>query len=142
MEALKRLSQLVEECLSLEIVRKRNIERVKELFERLGIDEKVERFGELFEFNAINVTGLSLQPGTLLQIQKGRYLQIIGIKKVEGRSKNINLRYFGKVEKCDPKTIEEVGEFIIRWRLEKSFLGVDHYKGVLDEFGQKVGRTL
>jgi len=68
-------------------------------------------------------------------ISEGKYAQIIAIlsKEEEGkkRSKNINLRYFGRVENLEEGLKRDIVEFILRWRLEKSFRGVDHYRQLL-----------
>ncbi len=137
MDWIQRLHEAIDRYLSLERLRKENLLILHNLYKKLQIDQKVPNYEEIFHFNAINVTGISLQKDQLLQVQLGKYLQIIGIKKIDNRSKNISLRYFGKIEKIDPQTIEEVGEFVLRWRLEKSFLGVENYKELLSELLKK-----
>ena len=139
MEPIKRLNSLIENLFTMEKERKENIVRLRQLYKELEIDNKVDNFEELFTFNAINIAGLSLQRESLLTPQPGRYLQIIGIKKSENRSKNINLRYFGKAEKIDPALRAKAAEFVLRWRLEKGFLGVNNYRELLHELQNKVG---
>jgi len=72
---------------------------------------------------------------SLGEITEGKYAQIIGIKYVdqEGkrRAKNINLRYFGRVEQLEKETRDLIVEFVLRWRLEKSYRGVDHYRDLV-----------
>jgi hypothetical protein len=127
-DRLKQLAYMIERYVSYERVRKENKKRLEELYKELNIDEKVEEFEDLFKsFIAINVTGISLQKENFLEPQAGRYLQIIGIKKEDGKTKNINLRYFGKAQKQSTPLIAAVGEFVLRWRVEKGFLHLDGY---------------
>jgi len=137
MEKIKLLHKVIDRYISFERLRKENLAKLHDLYKSLQLEQKIKNFDELFTFNAINVTGISLQKGQLLKPQPEKYLQIIGIKKIDNRSKNINLRYFGKIEKIELQTIEDVGEFILRWRLEKSFLGVENYKEILGELLEK-----
>ncbi len=138
MGTIEKLNRLIDTLFTMERERKENLKRVRELYNILEIGKKVECFEELFTFNAINITGLSLQHENLLEIQPGRYLQIIGIKRSENRSKNINLRYFGKVENIEPRIKEQVAEFVLRWRLEKGYLGVENYRDLIDELQRKM----
>jgi len=133
MDPLKRLGELVERCISYERLRRENLKRLRLLYKLLKIDEKVPDFDELFAFGAINVAGLWLQKERFLEPQKNRYLQIIGIKKEDGRSKNVSLRYFGKAEAQPSQTLRAVGEFVLRWRLEKSFLHLDSYRELIEK---------
>ncbi len=132
MDPLKRLGELVDRCISYERLRKENRKRLRLLYELLQIDEKVPDFEELFEFSAINVAGLWLQKERFLEPQKDRYLQVIAIKKEDGRSKNVSLRYFGKASAQPRHTLRAVGEFVLRWRLEKSFLHLDGYRELIE----------
>lgn len=138
MQSIDRLKQLVDTLFWLEKERTNNLKRLQELYNVLEIGKKVGHFDELFTFNAINITGLSLQHENLLEIQPKRYLQIIGIKRSQNRSKNINLRYFGKVENIEPHILKQAAEFVLRWRLEKGYLGVENYRELLNELQRKV----
>ncbi len=132
---LDRLKALADEISSYEIERKKNFKRLKALFETLNLHDKVAHFDDLFDFKAINLSGISLSPETLGRVAEGKYAQIIAISYVEHdgkkRAKNISLRYFGRAEQLDEKVKNDIVEFILRWRLEKSFLGVDHYRNLL-----------
>jgi len=134
---IDRLKELANELSSYEIDRKKNQKRLKELFDILGLSAKIEDFKKIFEFKAMNLSGISLNYSTLGKISEGKYAQIIAItyEEEEGkkRAKNVNLKYFGRVEKLDSQLKSEIIEFILRWRLEKSFLGVDHYRKMIKE---------
>ncbi len=131
MENIKKVEELLNSIQTTDTLRKRNRKRLHELYEELQIREKVGEFKEIFTFLAINLTGISLQKEHLGTIQPKRYIQIIGIKKEENRSKNINLGYFGKAESINEEKKQKIVEFVLRWRLEKSFMSVDHYKDLL-----------
>ncbi|SFV75048.1 hypothetical protein MNB_SM-3-224 [hydrothermal vent metagenome] len=116
--------------------REENLARLKELFDDLQIFEKVEKFEDLFEFKAINLSGISLSKEYLGEIKKGKYLQILAIaydKNAVIKSKNISLAYYGRVENVGIELRTKVVEFVIRYRFEKSFMTVDHYYSILDE---------
>ena len=137
MEKIEYLKQLIDQILIQSTIRAKNLQRLRELYEDLGISQKVPTFEELFTFNAINLAGLSLQKETLLLPQPKRYVQIIGIKKVENRSKNVNIRYFGKSENLEKEVIRNIAEFVLRWRLEKGYIAVDNYQELLGELESK-----
>lgn len=129
---LDRLKALADELTSYEIERKRNLKRLKELFEALKLEEKSGGFTSIFEYKAINLSGINLTKESLGSVSEGKYAQIIGIKYIEEdgkrRAKNLNLRYFGRVESLEEKVKGMIVEFVLRWRLEKSYRGVDHYR--------------
>jgi len=133
-DALKRLKELTTKISSYELTRKENLKRLKELFVDLGLDKKIESFATIFGYKAINLSAVSLQKESFGEIQEGKYLQILAITKVEGKSKNISLGYFGRVENVDAKLRSEVMEFVIRYRFEKSFLTLEHYHDLLENF--------
>ncbi|BCD60327.1 MULTISPECIES: hypothetical protein [unclassified Nitratiruptor] len=124
---IERLHKLVENFVSYEKLRRENSRKLRSLFQELQIDQKVNNLDTLLSFSAINVTGFSLQEDSFLAIHPKRYIQIIGIAS----GKNVNLRYFGRSEQVDEHLREKIAEFVLRWRLEKSFLGVDRYKNLL-----------
>jgi len=132
---IDRLKALANELSSYEIDRKKNQKRLKELFDLFELSAKVENFNTIFKFKAMNLSGISLNYNTLGEISKGKYAQIIAITYEEEngkkKAKNINLKYFGRVEKLDKELKNEIIEFVLRWRLEKSFLGVDHYRKMI-----------
>ena len=87
---------------------------LKDLFKELAIDKKVEKFEDLFDFKAVNLSGVSLSDENLGEIKKGRYLQILAIsydKNASQKSKNISLAYFGRVEHVESSLKNKVVEF-------------------------------
>ncbi len=130
---LEKLKRLADKITTYEIIRKNNIKRLKELYKSLEIGKKVDSFEEIFDFKAMNLSGVSLNETNFCKIQKGKYIQIIAIEKEDGKNKNINIRYFGRAEKIDPKLLNEIVEFVLRWRLEKSFKNSDYYKNLIDK---------
>ncbi|MBA1432079.1 MAG: hypothetical protein FAF04_00450 [Epsilonproteobacteria bacterium] len=134
--ALERLKNLTNKISSYELARKNNIERLKELYHAIGIDEKVQSMEELFAFKAINLSGVSLQEESLGVIKEGKYLQILAIaydKSAKVKSKNISLAYFGRVESVDSELKDKIVEFVIRYRFEKSFMTLEHYHGMFEQ---------
>lgn len=129
---LQRLNALLDTLVSYEKRRKENLEKTHELYKKLQIDQKVGSFEELFDFSAINLLGINLQPPHLGQIQPHRYAQIIGIKN----SKNINLGYFGRTENLSKELKHDIVSFVLGWRLEKSFKVVDRYDKILKEWNE------
>ncbi len=130
-EKLLRLESLIDRLTSLEQLRSYNRKRLEELFASLEIGQKVERFEDIFTFKAMNLSGITLQKEQLCAVQPNRYAQIIAIKE----GKNINLRYFGRAESLPKKLIRDICEFVLRWRLEKSFMNVEHYRELVDGLG-------
>jgi len=133
--ALDRLKNLTNKISSYERTRKDNLVMLEELYNNLGINQKVEEFSELFSYKAINLSGASLLGDSLGEIKKGKYLQILAIgydKEAVVKSKNISLGYFGKAENVDEELKNRVVEFIIRFRFEKSFMTLEHYNTMLE----------
>ena len=133
-DALKRLKELTSKISSYELTRKENLNRLQELYTKLNLKEKTNDFAAIFEYKAINLSAVSLQKESFGEIQEGKYLQILAITKVDGKSKNISLAYFGRVENVEEKLRNEVIEFVIRYRFEKSFLNLEHYHELLENF--------
>jgi hypothetical protein len=135
--ALDRLKNLTNKISSYESTRKDNLVLLEELYNSLGINQKVEEFSELFNFKAINLSGASLLNETLGEVKKDKYLQILAIgydKEAVVKSKNISLGYFGKAQNVDEELKNRVVEFIIRFRFEKSFMTLEHYYTMLESF--------
>ena len=130
---LEKLKRLADKIITYEIIRKNNIKRLKELYKSLEIDQKVNNFEKIFDFKAMNLCGVSLNENDICKIQKGKYIQIIAIKKEGDKNKNINIRYFGRAEKIDPKLLNKIVEFVLRWRLEKSFKNSDYYNSLINK---------
>lgn len=133
--ALDRLKALTNKITSFEGSRKENLAKLKDLYIRLKIDEKIPVFEDLFEYKAMNVTGLSLQAGDLGKIKENRYVQIICIsydKEAKGqKSKNSSLGYFGRSDIIDEIVKKDVVKFILCWRFEKSFMTLEHYNDMI-----------
>jgi len=124
--ALDRLKALTSKISSFETARKDNMQTLKELYVFLKIDEKIPDFKALFEYKAMNLTGLSLQAEDLGVIKENRYVQIICIsydKQAKGqKSKNSSLGYFGRSDAIDEALKNAIVKFILCWRFEKSFI--------------------
>ncbi|MFT7859485.1 MAG: hypothetical protein ABXS93_00975 [Sulfurimonas sp.] len=136
LDRLKNLSNKIS-ISNYELARKENLAKLEELYKELGIDKKVEKFSDLFDFKAINLSGASLQSENLGEIKEGRYLQVLAIsydKTASVKSKNTSLAYFGRVESVAPEFKDKVVEFIIRYRFEKSFITLEHYHTMLGTF--------
>ena len=111
------------------------MQSLKELYMHLKIDEKIPDFDSLFEYKAMNVTGLSLQAEDLGAIKENRYVQIICIaydKEAKSKkSKNSSLGYFGRSDTIDENLKKAVIRFILCWRFEKSFMTLEHYHDMI-----------
>jgi len=132
--ALDRLKELTSKISSYELARKENLRSLASLFERLELSSKVGDFNAIFEFKAINLSGISLSEEDLGTIKEGKYLQIIGIKydkEAKVKNRNISLGYYGRVERADEELRDTIVKFIISWRFEKSFRTLEHYYTML-----------
>ncbi|MCF6205847.1 MAG: hypothetical protein L3J47_02975 [Sulfurovum sp.] len=121
-----------------EDVRQANIDRVKELYEKLKIYEKSPDFENIFIYKAMNLSGIGLKEEDFGQVREGKYIQVIAItyepdKNGKKKAKNISLGYFGKAETLEPKLKNEIIEFVLRWRYEKAFQNVEHYKELIEK---------
>jgi len=132
--ALDRLKNLTAQISSYELERKNNLKELQELYEKLGIKDKVEHFNDLFEYKAINLSGISLSDEDLGSIKEGKYAQIIAIiydKNAKVKNKNISLAYYGRAEKLSGTQKKEIIAFVLGWRFEKSFRTLEHYHNLL-----------
>ncbi|MEA3434230.1 MAG: hypothetical protein U9R13_06570 [Campylobacterota bacterium] len=121
---------------SSEQVREENIVRVKTLYEKLKIFEKSPDFENIFIYKAMNLSGIGLKEDDFGEVREGKYIQIIAItyepdKNGKKKAKNISLGYFGKAESLDATLKNEIIEFVLRWRYEKAFQNVEHYKDLI-----------
>jgi hypothetical protein len=121
-----------------ENVRQENIDRVKELYEKLKIFEKSPDFENIFIYKAMNLSGIGLKEEDFGQVREGKYIQVIAItyepdKNGKKKAKNISLGYFGKAETLEPRLKNEIIEFVLRWRYEKAFQNVEHYKDLIEK---------
>jgi hypothetical protein len=117
-------------------VRENNIVRVKQLYEKLKIFEKSPDFDQIFIYKAMNLSGIGLKEDDFGEVRDGKYIQIIAItyepdKNGKKKAKNISLGYFGKAESLDEVLKNEIIEFVLRWRYEKAFQNVEHYKDLI-----------
>jgi len=135
--ALDRLKVLTNKISSFETARKENMQVLKDLYSQLKIDEKIPKFESLFEYKAMNVTGLSLQAEDLGKIKENRYVQIICIaydKEAKSKkSKNSSLGYFGRSDAIDEGLKNAIVKFILSWRFEKSFITLEHYHDMISQ---------
>jgi len=121
---------------SSEQVREENKTRVKILYEKLKIFEKSPDFSNIFIYKAMNLSGIGLKEEDFGEVREGKYIQIIAItyepdKNGKKKAKNISLGYFGKAETLDVALKNEIIEFVLRWRYEKAFQNVQHYKDLI-----------
>ncbi len=119
-----------------EDTRSKNINRVKILYDKLKIFEKSPDFKNIFMYKAMNLSGIGLKEEDFGEVREGKYIQIIAItyepdKNGKKKAKNISLGYFGKAETLDIKLKNEIIEFVLRWRYEKAFQNVEHYKDLI-----------
>jgi len=122
---------------SLETLRQTNLTRLRRLFSRIGIAEKHPDFHKLFEYKAMNLSGIVLKEEAFGQIREGKYVQIITIdyepdKHGKKRAKNRSLAYFGKAENLSAEHKRDIIEFVLRWRYEKAIQNVLHYESLLN----------
>jgi len=116
--------------------REENIKKVKKLYDRLNIYEKSPDFDNIFSYKAMNLSGIGLKEDDFGQIREGKYIQIIAItyepdKNGKKKAKNISLGYFGKAENVDVDKRKDIIEFVLRWRYEKAFANLEHYKELI-----------
>ncbi len=120
-----------------ENVHKENLKRLEFLYEKLKIFEKSPDFEKIFIYKAMNLSGIGLKEEDFGEVREGKYIQIIAItyepdKNGKKKAKNISLGYFGKAETLDAVLKNEIIEFILRWRYEKAFQNVEHYRYLID----------
>jgi len=118
-------------------VRADNILRVKVLYEKLKIFEKSPDFDNIFIYKAMNLSGIGLKEDDFGEVREGKYIQIIAItyepdKNGKKKAKNISLGYFGKAETLEVTLKNEIIEFVLRWRYEKAFQNLEHYKDLIE----------
>lgn len=117
-------------------IRQENVERVRQLYEKLKIFEKSPGFDNVFIYKAMNLSGISLKEEDFGEAREGKYIQVIAItyepdKNGKKKAKNISLGYFGKAETLDNTLKNEIIEFVLRWRYEKAFHNLEHYKDLI-----------
>ncbi len=125
-----------------EPVRSENLARLVELYGKLGIEKKVPRVEDIFVYKAMNISGIGLKEEDFGEIREGKYVQVIAItyepdKNGKKKAKNISLGYFGKAETLEAGRKNEVIEFVLRWRYEKAFQNLEHYRILLEKVRPK-----
>ncbi len=120
-----------------EPIRVENLKRVAQLYVELTIYEKAPDIEQLFIYKAMNISGIGLKEDDFGEIREGKYVQVIAItyepdKNGKKKAKNISLGYFGKAETLEVTHKNEIIEFVLRWRYEKAFQNLEHYKDLLD----------
>jgi len=117
-------------------IRKENINLVNDLYMKLDIYTKSPDFGEIFLYKAMNLSGVGLKEEDFGEVREGKYIQIIAItyepdKNGKKKAKNVSLGYFGKAQTLDPELKNDIIEFVLRWRYEKAFQTLEHYKELI-----------
>jgi hypothetical protein len=143
---IRRLSQILIHYLrvdpAVEPVRAENLERLAELYLKLDIEKKAPNIHELFIYKAMNISGIGLKEEDFGEIREGKYVQVIAITyepdaNGKKKAKNVSLGYFGKAEALDPVRKNQVIEFVLRWRYEKAFQNLEHYRHLLERIRPK-----
>jgi len=117
-------------------VRLENLIRMIELYNDLEISKKAPDLEHIFVYKAMNISGIGLKEEDFGEIREGKYVQIIAItyepdKNGKKKAKNISLGYFGKAETLDNEFKNKIIEFVLRWRYEKAFQNLKHYRVLL-----------
>lgn len=117
-------------------VRIDNLIQLLALYDKLEIAKKAPDIENLFMYKAMNISGVGLKEEDFGEIREGKYVQIIAItyepdKNGKKKAKNISLGYFGKAETLELSFKNEIIEFVLRWRYEKAFQNLKHYRVLL-----------
>jgi hypothetical protein len=139
---IRRLAQILIHHLGIsasrEPSRAQNLEELARLYLALNIGKKAPDIRDLFIYKAMNISGIGLKEEDFGEIREGKYVQVIAItyepdKNGKKKAKNISLGYFGKAETLDPVRKNQVIEFVLRWRYEKAFQNLEHYRLLLEK---------
>ena len=119
-------------------LRKENLQRLESLYHILEISKKHDDYRSIFQYKAMNLSGIGLKKEDFAEIREGKYVQIISIAyelndKGKRIAKNSSLGYFGKAERLEPMLKKNIIEFVLRWRYEKAFQHTEHYELLLKE---------
>jgi hypothetical protein len=119
-------------------IRRANIDKINLLYKKLKIFEKSPDFNNIFVYKAMNLSGIGLKDEDFGEVRAGKYIQVIAITYEpdnlgKKKAKNISLGYFGKGETIDPELKNQIIEFVLRWRYEKAFQNVQHYKELISK---------
>ena len=132
---------------SLASLRRNNLARLRFLYNKLDIAQKAPRFDAIFDFKAMNLSGIGLKEEDFAQVREGKYIQIISItyepdKHGKKRAKNVSLGYFGKAQNLDDGLKHDIIEFVLRWRYEKALQNVEHYERLLSRLDRPADALL
>ncbi len=132
----KELANAIELDYNSDPVRIENLVKMLDLYKKLDIAKKAPEIENLFMYKAMNISGVGLKEEDFGEIRAGKYVQIIAItyepdKNGKKKAKNISLGYFGKAETLDTEFKNEIIEFVLRWRYEKAFQNLKHYRVLL-----------
>jgi hypothetical protein len=139
---VRRLGQILIHHLGVDSTREPtragNLEELAHLYLALNIPKKAPDVRDLFIYKAMNISGIGLKEEDFGEIREGKYVQVIAItyepdKNGKKKAKNISLGYFGKAETLDPVRKNQVIEFVLRWRYEKAFQNLEHYRLLLEK---------
>ena len=119
-------------------LRQENLKTIYHLYQELEIFNKHEEFSTIFEYKAMNLSGIGLKNEDFGEIRQGKYVQIISIAyelndKGKRIPKNFSLGYYGKAEKVEAQLKHNIIEFVLRWRYEKTFQHSEHYQELLSK---------
>ena len=119
-------------------LRQDNLKCLESLYNTLEISKKHDDFKTIFEYKAMNLSGIGLKKDDFAEIREGKYIQIISIayqlnEKGKQVAKNSSLGYFGKADKIEPELKNNIIEFVLRWRYEKAFQHTEHYELLLQK---------
>jgi hypothetical protein len=115
-----------------------NMRRFKELYTILEIESKCENFIDIFSYKAMNLSGIGIRDEDFGEVRSGKYIQIIVISyesenDQKKKAKNISLGYFGKGDTLSLEKKNHIIEFVLRWRYEKVYQNLNHYKFLIDK---------
>ena len=114
-------------------IRLENLVRLIELYKKLEVNKKAPDLDKIFIYKAMNISGIGLKEEDFGEIREGKYVQIIAItyepdKNGKKKAKNISLGYYGKAETLEKEFKNNIIEFVLRWRYEKAFQNLKHYR--------------
>jgi len=114
-------------------IRLENLIKMIELYKKLEVDKKAPNLDKIFIYKAMNISGIGLKEEDFGEIREGKYVQIIAItyepdKNGKKKAKNISLGYYGKAETLSKEFKNNIIEFVLRWRYEKAFQNLKHYR--------------
>ncbi len=139
---IRRLAQILIHHLGInassEPTRAGNLKELARLYLALNIAKKAPDIRDLFIYKAMNISGIGLKEEDFGEIREGKYVQVIAItyepdKNGKKKARNISLGYFGKAETLDTVRKNQVIEFVLRWRYEKAFQNLEHYRLLLEK---------